>query len=116
MAIFPENNIKIVVDYCAQNYVPLGKTDNGGRWYPDPEEECSCCKSIRSPTRSYPWSLYKHCKSKKHVENWVLKTKDNLVINGLRMTKKSAPLYLDAVDPLLIYVRDHLLGIHLESN
>ena len=109
------DTLKIVVEYCSQNYVPLGKSDSGGRWYPDEEEIYDCCKGIRSPSRSYPWSLYKHCKSKKHITNWVLKTKDNTVITGLRMTRDTAPLYLDTVDPLLAYVRDHLLGHHLDS-
>jgi hypothetical protein len=52
------------------NSRPDGKNDRQGRWYPDPEiEECSCCKNIRCPSRSYPSSLWKHCISKAHYLN-----------------------------------------------
>ena len=46
---------------------PSGKSDSGGRWYPD--EELSCCKFIRSPSRSYPYSYMTHCRSADHVAN-----------------------------------------------
>jgi len=44
---------------------PLGDSDNAGRWYPNNEQEC--CKGIRSPTRSWPWSLMLHCRTMVHV-------------------------------------------------
>lgn len=44
---------------------PFGETDNAGRWYPDDEHEC--CKGIRSPSRSWPWSLMIHCRTMAHV-------------------------------------------------
>lgn len=46
---------------------PEGRTDKGGRWFPAASEGCSCCSSIRTPSRSWPWSLYKHCHSIGHV-------------------------------------------------
>ena len=47
---------------------PCGKFDNAGRWYPDKSiEEKDCCKSIRSPSRSYPYSMNLHCRSLDHV-------------------------------------------------
>lgn len=46
---------------------PSGRTDNGGRWYPDESEECKCCNSIREPSRTYPWSLMNHCRTATHV-------------------------------------------------
>jgi len=46
---------------------PKGRTDNGGRWYP--EEMLECCEHIRSPSRGYPWSYMVHCKSVDHVAN-----------------------------------------------
>jgi hypothetical protein len=46
---------------------PEGKTDSGGRWYPSEREERGCCQEVRGPSRSYPWSLFKHCCSMKHV-------------------------------------------------
>lgn len=45
---------------------PEGKTDPH-RWYPSGEEYASCCASIRSPSRTWPWSLLKHCTSMDHV-------------------------------------------------
>ena len=48
-------------------YHPDGRTDKGGRWYPADTERSTCCDSVRGPTRSYPWSLWKHCHSLKHV-------------------------------------------------
>ena len=54
------------------SYVVTGRSDKAGRWYPDANEVRSCCTSIRQPTRSYPWSLYSHCRSIKHIRNWYL--------------------------------------------
>lgn len=48
---------------------PRGKTDKAQRWSPYDIERCTCCDSIRTPSRSYPWSLYKHCCSIKHVRH-----------------------------------------------
>lgn len=111
------DTLKLVVDYhyMEGNSSPSGRSDNGGRWYPDDGEKCDCCDKVRSPSRSYPWSLWKHCKSKKHIKNWVLKQTDPTYKEALNMTKETAPLYLDTKDPMFIYVRDHLLGYHLDS-
>lgn len=46
---------------------PNGKFDKGKRWYPSEEEECSCCSRIRSPSRAWPYSLLKHCRTKTHI-------------------------------------------------
>lgn len=46
---------------------PEGKFDKSQRWYPSESEEQQCCKSIRNPSRSYPFSLMKHCRSVEHV-------------------------------------------------
>ena len=48
---------------------PSGKTDNANRWYPDSTENCACCSRVRSPSRSWPWSLYKHCFTLEHNEH-----------------------------------------------
>ena len=48
---------------------PDGSFDKSGRWYPSEAEECECCKSIRSPSRSYPYSYMTHCRSVEHVAN-----------------------------------------------
>jgi hypothetical protein len=48
---------------------PSGQTDNANRWFPDKAERCSCCDQVRSPSRSWPWSLYKHCFTLEHKEH-----------------------------------------------
>lgn len=45
---------------------PSGKTKNG-KWYPSVEEYASCCKHVREPSRAYPYSLMRHCRTKKHI-------------------------------------------------
>ncbi len=47
---------------------PVGRFDGGGRWYPDREREAQpCCSHIRTPSRAWPFSLIKHCRSVQHV-------------------------------------------------
>jgi hypothetical protein len=48
---------------------PKGHTEKGMKWYPVDEENQDCCKSIRQPSRAYPWSLMTHCRSLTHVAN-----------------------------------------------
>lgn len=49
---------------------PDGKFAGAGRWYPDPDtERCVCCESIRPPSRAWPSSLNKHCRTAIHVAN-----------------------------------------------
>ena len=46
-----------------------GHFDNAHRFYPD--QEFSCCSSIRQPSRAFPFSLLKHSKTLIHVANEV---------------------------------------------
>lgn len=39
------------------------------RWDPHDEERRDCCNHVREPSRAYPWSLYNHCKTLKHICN-----------------------------------------------
>lgn len=48
---------------------PSGIFDRASRWYPDSCEEQSCCKGVRDPSRRFPLSLNKHCRSIEHVAN-----------------------------------------------
>lgn len=41
--------------------------DNAKRAYPEDDEWCECCDTIRPPSRAYPYSLMKHCRSVEHV-------------------------------------------------
>ena len=46
---------------------PSGSFDSTGRWYPDADDNCDKCDSIRSPSRAYPYSYLVHCRSYEHV-------------------------------------------------
>lgn len=47
---------------------PDGDFDKAKRWFPDSNEVCGCCESIRSPSRNWPYSLLVHCRSLQHCE------------------------------------------------
>ncbi len=53
------------IDLQSRTIHPRGVSDNAGRWMPS--QELECCKGIRSPTRSWPWSLMLHCRTMVHV-------------------------------------------------
>ena len=44
---------------------PDGEFDKAGRWYPT--TYYPCCETIRSPSRSYPYSHMVHCRTAAHV-------------------------------------------------
>lgn len=48
---------------------PAGSFDNAGRWWPDDDEQCACCDYVRTPSRRWPYSYLKHCRSIEHVAN-----------------------------------------------
>jgi hypothetical protein len=113
------DTLSIIAKYFYNNsYIPTGRNDSGGRWYPSDKEICSCCKSIRQPSREYPWSLWMHCRTLKHIKNILLEHPGCITDapEALKMTKESAPQYINSESNLLIYVRDELLGVHKESN
>lgn len=53
------------VDLQSRKTHPRGVFDQAGRWMPHKEQEC--CKSIRTPSRAWPWSLMVHCRTMRHV-------------------------------------------------
>ncbi len=68
---------KEYIDRQNRNSHPNGKFDNGMRWFPANEEHRSCCNHIRYPSRAYPFSLNKHCRSIEHIANlYSVNTKD----------------------------------------
>lgn len=67
--MFHKSDYPIII----KDYVPEGTWDLAGRWYPHDEEKCECCSGLRSPSRDYPKSLWKHCLTKKHIKNKVNK-------------------------------------------
>lgn len=46
---------------------PEGEFDRAGRWFPSEAEERSCCYSIRTLSRRWPYTLINHCRSGGHV-------------------------------------------------
>jgi len=48
---------------------PDGTFDSARRWEPSDEERCDCCAYVRWPSRAWPLSLMKHCRSIEHVAN-----------------------------------------------
>ncbi|KON48494.1 hypothetical protein [Mariprofundus ferrooxydans] len=65
-----ENIVKAIEVYLSRSCYsshPDGRFDNAKRWYPSASEERFCCDDIRPPSRAYPSSLNKHCRSIKHI-------------------------------------------------
>jgi len=66
---------KIKTEQAARAYLarqdrtshPAGKFDNAHRWWPADAEICACCAGIRTPSRQWPNSWNKHCRSAEHV-------------------------------------------------
>jgi hypothetical protein len=75
---------------------PCGKFDKAGRWYPDVEEQASCCSSVHGPTRAYPYSYMVHCRTMKHVAN-----KHGIEVSEIRKntSKKRLPLLMGTHHP-----------------
>ena len=52
---------------------PGGTSGKGNKWYPSEAEHCACCDYVRPPSRAYPWSYYKHCFTRKHIQQLIHK-------------------------------------------
>ena len=62
--------VEMYLSRQARTQHPAGYFDGGGRWYPNEQREaCSCCSHIRTPSRAWPYSLNKHCRSVQHVSS-----------------------------------------------
>jgi hypothetical protein len=76
---------KADMEIIYKNYKPDGKWDTAGRWYPSDFEKCDCCNGLRSPSRAFPKSLWKHCHTKKHITKRLAQTSDLMLINYKKM-------------------------------
>lgn len=74
-----------------------GKTDRGNRFYPNVMH--ACCENIRTPSRAWPWSLYKHCFSLEHKEH-VYKAKHDDVLIVKRWLDESGTNVRNAAESL----------------
>lgn len=75
---------------------PQGKTDKGGRWYPSDAEQCDNCNSVYTPSRAFPWSIYKHCFTYDHIAN-LHGVKRSELIKAVKYLKPSVK-FLDMVN------------------
>lgn len=102
-------NLSLVINYYHENYSPDGKRDKAGRWYPTELEKQECCKNIRSPSRNFPNSYYKHCCTKKHIKNVVLNNLSENDKKALNMTREEAPLFINDNSVLLKTIAKNIL-------
>ena len=58
---------RLYLDRQGRRVHPEGYFTNGDKWYPSDGERCWCCSCIRAPSRNWPWSLNKHCRTFEHV-------------------------------------------------
>lgn len=70
---------------------PAGSFDKAGRWYPSESETCACCSSVRSPSRSFPYSYMTHCRTMAHVANLFGVSATDLRKEVRRLDPDSAP-------------------------
>ena len=64
-----DDAVKMYWDRRDRREHPEGKFDNAMRWYPSNEEHQTCCQTIRTPSRAFPYSLMLHCRTVQHVAN-----------------------------------------------
>lgn len=84
---------------------PSGRSVYGtGVWYPDSSEAQSCCNSIRSPSRAYPFSLFKHCLTVDHIA----RLHDVSATDIRRVSKLSIQESISPLEALLRYLAQGL--------
>jgi hypothetical protein len=72
-----KRQIEIELCYIARKHRiahPRGKSDGGGRWYPDQKAEGGT-PAVRSPSRAFPWSYWTACRAQKWCEQLPLVTR-----------------------------------------
>lgn len=65
-----DNLLAAALEYIARRdrrTHPAGTFDKRGRFDLADSERCECCKGIRSPSASYPYSEMVHARTAKHV-------------------------------------------------
>lgn len=80
-----ETAAKCYLDRKARRTHPAGNLGKGGRWTPAPEERRSCCNDICRPSRAWPWTLNRHCRSLEHVAAL-------FEVDALQLRRKAAEL------------------------
>jgi hypothetical protein len=70
------NDIVRVVYEARREHItrPEGKCDNTGRWYPSERENAGGSGScVRSPSRAWPVSYLRRCRTREHVRELVMR-------------------------------------------
>ena len=58
---------QLYLDRVSRRVYAPGYFDKQGRWYPADGERQDCCGGIRKPSRNWPYTLLRHCRSQAHV-------------------------------------------------
>jgi hypothetical protein len=91
-----ESKMRKKAEEAAKEYIarqsrythPDGKFDCGGRWYPAEDEQRDCCKHIRPPSKSYPYSYLVHCRSAEHIAELYEVSRQELLREAKRIKKE----------------------------
>ena len=94
----------------AQQESPEGSTDNAKRWFPSKAEHRDCCDDVRTPSRSWPWPIYKHCHSLEHKVNKFATKKEHV----LAIKRWLAAQDIDINDCSMALVKANLRGIECD--
>lgn len=73
---------------------PAGQFDRQKRWYPTDHEAASCCRTVRTPSAAYPYSLLVHCRTKKHLATWFDEHVQHKMTADEMKADEPEPLYL----------------------
>ena len=58
---------QLYLDRAARRDYAPGYFDKWGRWYPADDERQDCCDGIRAPSKCWPYTLLRHCRTQLHV-------------------------------------------------
>ena len=106
-----DQHIKAAIEFLYRKWRyshPKGHTDKAGRWYPAADESQKCCRHIRGPSRTYPWSYMTHCRSMIHIAN-LYNTNPSDVRKLL--SKKGLPCLLGINPQIDAFIEKKLKGV-----
>jgi hypothetical protein len=72
--------VNFMIDCLSKHHLyVIGKFDNGGRYTLHYGYETKSSKQVRTPSRSWPFSVWNHCKTKKYFASLSLEQKLELL-------------------------------------
>ena len=97
---------------------PDGGFDSAKRWYPSGSERQDCCRFIRGPSRSFPYSYLTHCRSVEHVAQ-LYGVRENVLRSLARNAEKIQGVDVDLIATVIFAdsrIRDRpLTGARLQK-